>query len=292
MARARLVRPELFTDDELAGCSIHARFLFIGLWTIADRSGRLKDRPRSIKAALYPMDNIEVDPLLVELADCNLIIRYELDGVKAIQIRTFVKNQYIHDDEKLDESIPAHPDFPVTKPKRKHKGKQEKALNKPEGSPKVARSQPEGSTNVAKSTSLIPPSSSPSDLQEEPKGSFVADATTPAADPLSIERELLEAWNAASGNTHVARTSGELILTDERRRAFRIRIRDPAWDWRAAIAKFPLKTVLADPTGWKPDMDWFLKPGSVLKILEGKYDWTPRNGKPVEIGGIDPRALE
>ena len=109
---------------------------------------------------------------------------------------------------------------------------------------------------------------------------------------LSIERELLEAWNAASGNTHVARTSGELILTDERRRAFRIRIRDPAWDWRAAIAKFPLKTVLADPTGWKPDMDWFLKPGSVLKILEGKYDWTPRNGKPVEIGGIDPRALE
>lgn len=37
------------------------------------------------------------------------------------------------------------------------------------------------------------------------------------------------------------------------------------------MRKFPLRC-FADG-GWRPDLDWLLRPDSVLSILEGKYDW-------------------
>lgn len=99
------------------------------------------------------------------------------------------------------------------------------------------------------------------------------DPPEPESDPPD-EIEFLEAWNAAEGNV-----KARLPLSAARKRTFRVRIRDPAWDWRAAIAKFPLKLVAtAGADGWKPDLDWFLRPDSVTKILEGKYDWS-KNGK-------------
>jgi hypothetical protein len=37
--------------------------------------------------------------------------------------------------------------------------------------------------------------------------------------------------------------------------------------------KFPLKVTRGSPNGWKPDVDWILKPDSLPAIVEGKYDW-------------------
>ena len=42
-------------------CSMSARLLFVGLWTIADRNGRLEDRPKRIRAELFPYDEIDAD---------------------------------------------------------------------------------------------------------------------------------------------------------------------------------------------------------------------------------------
>ena len=49
MARARNLKPSFFTNDKLAELHPLGRLLFAGLWTIADREGRLEDRPKRIK---------------------------------------------------------------------------------------------------------------------------------------------------------------------------------------------------------------------------------------------------
>ena len=81
----------------------------------------------------------------------------------------------------------------------------------------------------------------------------------------------LIAWNATSGAIPARR------ITGKRQRSLAERFRDPSWDWQAALAKFPLKCFAAEPGGWQPNIDWFLKPETVGKILEGAYDWTKPN---------------
>jgi len=63
------------------------------------------------------------------------------------------------------------------------------------------------------------------------------------------------------------------LLTDDRKKKLRARLRNPAWPWRDALKKLPLAG-----DGWQPDFDWFISnEGNAFKILEGKYDW--RAGK-------------
>jgi len=99
MARARNIKPSFFTNEQLAECSSWARLLFIGLWTIADREGKLEDRPKRIKIELLPYDDCNVDELLDELHGQELIIRYEVEGNKYILIPRFVKHQNPHQKE-------------------------------------------------------------------------------------------------------------------------------------------------------------------------------------------------
>lgn len=92
MARIRTVKPDFFLDEDLADVPIAARLLFIGLWCLADREGKLQDRPKRIKAELFPWDNVNVDDLLAKLHPRH-IVRYEVDGVPYLWIRTFTKHQ-------------------------------------------------------------------------------------------------------------------------------------------------------------------------------------------------------
>jgi len=96
MARARNIKPALWKNEDLAECSIWARFLFPGLWTLADREGRLEDRPKRIKAEVLPFDTVDVDPLLQELAQHSFIERYEVGGKRFIQVINFKKHQSPH----------------------------------------------------------------------------------------------------------------------------------------------------------------------------------------------------
>jgi len=102
------LRPSFFTNEYLCALPFEARLLFEGLWTIADRRGRLEDRPLRIKGALFPYDNLDVNGLLQMLADSEdkFIIRYSIGGKKYIQITNFEKNQHIHRDE-TESIIPA-----------------------------------------------------------------------------------------------------------------------------------------------------------------------------------------
>lgn len=106
MARSRNIKPGFFLNEELAEIEPLGRLLFAGLWTIADREGRLEDRPRRIKAAVLPYDDCDVDHLLNELYKQKFIIRYEVDGARYIQITNWHKHQNPHCKEKPS-TIPA-----------------------------------------------------------------------------------------------------------------------------------------------------------------------------------------
>jgi hypothetical protein len=96
MARTRNIKPSFFTNDRLAECQPLARLLFAGLWTVADREGRLEDRPKKIKAEILPYDECDVDELLNALTSKGFIIRYFNGENNYIQILKFIKHQTPH----------------------------------------------------------------------------------------------------------------------------------------------------------------------------------------------------
>lgn len=100
MARARNIKPGFFRNADLVELPFEARLLFIGLWTIADRAGRIEDRPKQIKMELFPADSVDVDALLDELAAIGVVARYSHDGKRYLQVVNFSKHQNPHKDEK------------------------------------------------------------------------------------------------------------------------------------------------------------------------------------------------
>lgn len=111
MARARNIKPGFFMNEDLAEIDTMGRLLFIGLWTIADRDGRLEDRPKRIKGQLFPYDNCDTDALLNDLQEWGFIRRYDGqrvtgEPVKIIQVINFSKHQNPHINEKKSELLP------------------------------------------------------------------------------------------------------------------------------------------------------------------------------------------
>lgn len=107
MARIRMIKPEFFDDPDAAGLTPLARLFFIGLWTQADREGRLVDDPRRLAARLFPYEKIDAEALVVELHAKDMVRRYiavERNGsdVKErgyIWVRNFSKHQRPHPKE-------------------------------------------------------------------------------------------------------------------------------------------------------------------------------------------------
>lgn len=107
MARARNIKPGFFRNADLAELSFECRLLFAGLWILADREGRLEDRPKQIKMEIFPADNLDVDALLDQLAGCNLIVRYTAFSKRYVWVRNFLKHQNPHVKEAAS-TIPAY----------------------------------------------------------------------------------------------------------------------------------------------------------------------------------------
>lgn len=79
MPRIRTIKPQFFLNEELAALPAMVRLLFIGLWTQADREGRLLDRPKRLKAEIFPYDNFDIEKGLTQLSDAGFIFRYKVN---------------------------------------------------------------------------------------------------------------------------------------------------------------------------------------------------------------------
>ena len=94
MARARNIKPGFFKNEYLAQCDALARLLFVGLWTLSDREGRLEWRPLRVKAELFPYENCDVEKLAKQLQNFGFLEVYEADdGVTYCEITAFTSTK-------------------------------------------------------------------------------------------------------------------------------------------------------------------------------------------------------
>ncbi len=107
--RIRGLKPDFFKDEDLATLPFEARMLFQGLWCIADREGRLEDRPKYIQAEIFPYDkkinienllNLLCFPQLENRPEKVFIRRYQVNRRKYIDIPEFLTHQNPHHTEK------------------------------------------------------------------------------------------------------------------------------------------------------------------------------------------------
>lgn len=119
------------------------------------------------------------------------------------------------------------------------------------------------------------PAPAPAPAPNEERESASADA------PLDLS-ELIQAWNRIDGVQHCR------SATKSRKTAFRERSKDPGWvsDLPAALERVAASSFChgRNDRGWLADLDFFLRPDSVTKLLEGKYDDRNGNGQSITTG--------
>ena len=267
--RARNIKPGFYKNEILSDCSLTARLLFPGLWMMADREGRLEDRPKRIKGEIFPYDDFDVDALLEELSEHGFIIRYEAHGNKYIQIVNFVKHQNPHKKE-------ASSEFP--EPPREA----EKLLDQPSNysaSPEKASTSPADSPLLIPDSPLLnPPSLNPSSPPDDP-----------GAEEAATLGKVIALWNDRLGPMGFLRVQK---TTPRRERSFKARLGDDkrrhalAW-WGELFDAMAQSGFLCDSAKEKAPwltFDWILNENKLVNIVEGKY----QNGAALPRGGIPP----
>ena len=106
MARIRTIKPEFFTSEDVVELSAMARLFFISLWCEADREGRLRWKPKTLKLRYFPADECDIFALAKELTDQRMVILYEANGLQYAEIPSFSKHQVINNRES-ESVIPA-----------------------------------------------------------------------------------------------------------------------------------------------------------------------------------------
>lgn len=145
MARHRTIKPEFWSSEQVMECSTNARLMFIGMWNFADDAGRLPNSPKTIKAQIFPGDEIalaNISGMIAELAGNGLLLPYEVDGKAFLQV-----TGWHH--QRIDKPQPArHPPPPKDRsrntsktdpgtlaPEREREGKGVERKNPPSGAP-------------------------------------------------------------------------------------------------------------------------------------------------------------
>lgn len=104
MARSRNIKPGFFDNEELGSGDPLDQLLFAGLWLLADRAGRLENRPLRIKAAIFPYrEGLDVVAMLDRLRSKGFLTMYQAHGLSIISINNFAKHQNPHKNERESE---------------------------------------------------------------------------------------------------------------------------------------------------------------------------------------------
>jgi len=93
MSRIRSIHPGLFTDEAFMQASPNARLLLIGIWTEAWDDGVFEKKPLTLKAKIFPADNVDVSELLTELEALGFFQTFTVSGKSYGAVRNFRKFQ-------------------------------------------------------------------------------------------------------------------------------------------------------------------------------------------------------
>lgn len=117
MARARNIKPGIFENEILGQADPLLTLLFMSLWCLADREGRLEDRPERIKAQTFPYrTDVKIERSLNELQRSGFIKRYKVAESRYIEVINFTKHQRPHHTEKASVLPPCDSKALIIKP--------------------------------------------------------------------------------------------------------------------------------------------------------------------------------
>lgn len=249
MPRARNIKPSFFTNDLLAEIEPLGRLLFVGLWTLADREGRIEYRPKRIKAELLPYDDCDVEKLVHNLCSLNFVKMYEVGEQQYIHILNFRKHQNPHPNEKASE-LPAPPDVTSTHEKERQESEDSQSNR--------------ADVLIPDSGSLNPESISP-------------DGDTGTAVPSCPHQKIIDTYHEVLPELRSVRE-----WTDNRKALLRARWREKperrSLEWwreyfqRVAQSDFLMGRANGDARPFQADLEWLIRPNNMPKVLEGKYD--------------------
>ena len=104
--RTRDLKPGFFKNEVLGQLPPLARLYFQGLWLCADREGRLEDRPVKWKGMVLPFDDLDAEATVEILKEKDFLVRYQVNGVRFLQITNFLRHQNPHWREPASEFPP------------------------------------------------------------------------------------------------------------------------------------------------------------------------------------------
>ena len=260
MARNRMIQSDDFTCEAYANCSREARYLFDRMACFCDDRGVHPDSAKSLKMAVFPGDedltSADVQRMLDDLLANGLLQQFEADGRSWLHVVEWSKRQ------RVDRPTYRFPEPPAREQSGEPSPKPPLPVDTP--SPKTRRVLDEES-----------PSPRP-----ELKG-IEEKLNTPLPPKGECEAsEFVKAWNAIPGVLRVSK------LTEKRQRSLKARLAESHFreHWRTGLqivgrSEFcrglQARTDGRSDRPWQADFDWFLKPDSLVRLLEGKYGGLP-----------------
>jgi hypothetical protein len=267
MARGRLISRTLGTSRKFA--ALHqaagklgefAQTLYPLLVACSDDFGRQSGDAFTVKCAVFPSSprrEGEFETALAALAAVQLIERYTVDGVDVLQITDFEPHQPgLH--KRTESKFPGNsgkvPEIPS-----EGKGRE---LNLTEGNGREgARAPSPAEVHAVTAEARVQTQRVSANLAS------VAGSRAAVAGSVELVRE---AWNTRT-HAPIPRCSE---MTPERVRHTSARLQEKRLDEVEHAADDVGHSGFCNgqnERGWVADFDWFVRPGTIVKILEGKY---------------------
>jgi hypothetical protein len=95
MARQRMIKPEFWASEDIMELSFEERLFYIGFWNFADDSGIHPWKPKSLKAKIFPADNVDCMEIIEKLIQFDLLEEYEVGGSQYLRVVEWNTHQSI-----------------------------------------------------------------------------------------------------------------------------------------------------------------------------------------------------
>lgn len=271
--RIRSLKPGFFKNEHLCELSPWHRLCYEGLWLCADRDGRIEDRPKRLKAEIFPYDDLDMNSLLWDLMRAGFIVRYTAPNLQPLLwIPSWDSHQFPRSDEAASKYAAFTP------------GSERENGTHPSTVPVVGPIETDQSLVRDGEVTTKQIGSWVLGLGDGGLESGTGEGAADAARPCRAQ-DVIDLWNTTT-KPPIPRCRE---LTDDRRRKIRARTQKRAnlAEWREAFEAIQSSAFYRgeNARGWTADFDWAIKNDTVIaKVLERwrtgpvqlekSYDWT------------------
>jgi hypothetical protein len=252
---------DLFDLERETGLPI--RLAFIAMFTVADREGRFKWRPRTLKVECLPHDDCDFSRVLDALSTRGFVVKYACGGETYGYIPSFNRHQVVNNREHHSELPEPNENNILTRASRVNDA----------CSTALEQDQGEGKGR---------------EQEGEREGDTDANASVVNAEPLTVDlkierdrKRLIEEraklhllgcdWNSMAKDLGLAQIE-EIIPGSPREKSALARIREGR-DFARAFTNIRASPFLRGDKGSTPcAFDWVINPTNFQKIIEGNYN--------------------